>query len=77
VRPASFTLPFYNHFLLPESQLDRLEVVLVQPRNPLNMGAAARAMANFGLKRLSVVGAYAPHWQEARSAVGAEPLLKR
>jgi len=25
-----------------------LRVVLVAPRNPLNIGAAARAMANFG-----------------------------
>ena len=38
----------YNHLLLTPEQLDRLEVVLVSPRNPLNIGAAARAMANFG-----------------------------
>ena len=29
-------------------------VVLVRPRNPLNIGAAARAMANFGLQDLMV-----------------------
>jgi tRNA/rRNA methyltransferase len=34
---------------------DRLEIVLVSPRNPLNIGAAARAMANFGFSRLAVV----------------------
>ena len=34
-----------------ESQRDRIEVVLVSPRNPLNIGAAARAMANFGFRR--------------------------
>jgi len=28
-------------------ELDRLRVVLVSPRNPLNIGAAARAMSNF------------------------------
>ncbi len=33
-------------------------------------------MANFGFSRLSVVAAYAPHWREARSAVGAPELLR-
>ena len=33
-------------------------------------------MANFGLTHLSVVAPYAPHWREARSAVGAPELLK-
>jgi TrmH family RNA methyltransferase len=66
----------YNHFLLTEVQRDRLEVVLVSPRNPLNIGAAARAMANFGFSRLAVVAPYAPHWREARSAIGAPGLLE-
>jgi TrmH family RNA methyltransferase len=48
----------------------------VSPRNPLNIGAAARAMANFGFARLSVVSPFTPHWVEARSAVGAEGLLQ-
>jgi tRNA/rRNA methyltransferase len=68
--------PHYNHFLPPESQRDRLDVVLVSPRNPLNIGAAARAMANFGFERLAVVAPYAPNWREARSAVGAPELLQ-
>ena len=51
--------------------------MLVSPRNPLNMGAAARAMANFGFARLAVVAPYAPHWREARSAVGAPQLLRQ
>lgn len=34
-------------------------------------------MANFGFKWLNVVAPYGPHWQEARSAVGAETLLCR
>ncbi len=55
---------------------DRIDVVLVSPRNPLNIGAVARAMANFGLERLAVVDPYAPHWREARSAVGAPQLLR-
>ena len=60
--------------LLPD-QRDRIEIVLVSPRNPLNIGAAARAMANFGFPRLTVVAPYAPHWREAKSAVGAPGLL--
>jgi TrmH family RNA methyltransferase len=62
--------------LLDPSQRDRLDVVLVSPRNPLNIGAAARAMANFGCARLAVVAPFEPHWQEARSAVQAEDLLR-
>jgi TrmH family RNA methyltransferase len=52
-----------------------LRVVLVAPRNPLNIGAAARAMANFGCTRLRVVNPYEVAFREARSAVGAAPLL--
>jgi len=66
---------FYNESVLTEAQRDRIEVVLVSPRNPLNIGAVARAMANFGFARLAVVSAYEPHWREARSAVGAPQLL--
>ena len=50
-------------------------MVLVSPRNPLNIGAVARAMANFGFSHLTVVASYEPHWREARSAVGAPELL--
>ena len=50
-------------------------VVLVRPRNPLNIGAAARAMSNFGARRLRLVNPYAPGFREARSAVGASDLL--
>jgi TrmH family RNA methyltransferase len=52
-------------------------VVLVRPRNPLNIGAAARAMANFGLHELVVVAPFEPTWQEARTAaVGAERVIE-
>jgi tRNA/rRNA methyltransferase len=54
---------------------DRLRVVLVDTRNPLNIGAAARAMSNFGFLRLRVVNPYEVAFREARSAVGAAPLL--
>ncbi|MGB6974551.1 MAG: RNA methyltransferase [Terracidiphilus sp.] len=67
----------YNVGLLPAGQSDRVDVVLVSPRNPLNTGAAARAMANFGFSRLAVVAPYAPHWREAQSAVGAPHLLQQ
>jgi TrmH family RNA methyltransferase len=61
--------------LLTPAQRDRISIVLVSPRNPLNIGAVARAMANFGFAHLSVVAPYEPHWREARSAVGAPELL--
>jgi tRNA/rRNA methyltransferase len=54
---------------------DRLRVVLVAVRNPLNIGAAARAMSNFGFSRLRVVNPYEAAFREARSAVGASELL--
>ncbi len=50
-------------------------MVLVAPRNPLNIGAAARAMSNFGFLHLRVVNPYEVAFRQARSAVGAEPLL--
>jgi TrmH family RNA methyltransferase len=53
-----------------------MDVVLVSPRNPLNIGAAARAMANFGFRRLSIVAPFAMNWMEAKSAVGAPDLLR-
>src|SRR6202046_4709740 len=49
---------------------------MVSTRNPLNIGAAARAMANFGFARLCVVNPYDVAFREARSAVGAAPLLQ-
>jgi len=61
--------------LLTHVQRERLEVVLVSPRNPLNIGAVARAMANFGFAHLIVAAPYAPHWREAKSAVGAPEVL--
>jgi TrmH family RNA methyltransferase len=63
-------------FLLTSDEHDRLGVVLVSTRNPLNIGAAARAMSNFGFRRLRVVNPYDPAFQEARSAVGASAVLR-
>jgi TrmH family RNA methyltransferase len=63
---------------LPTSfELDGLVVVLVRPRNPLNIGAAARAMSNFGAHQLRLVNPFAEGFREARSAVGASDLLAK
>ena len=59
--------------IVPE--FDRLRVVLVAARNPLNIGAAARAMSNFGFSHLRVVNPYEVAFREARSAVGASAVL--
>jgi tRNA C32,U32 (ribose-2'-O)-methylase TrmJ len=49
--------------------------VLVATRNPLNIGAVARAMSNFGFFWLYLVNPFEPSFLEARSAVGAAELL--
>lgn len=43
-------------------------IVLVHSRNSLNMGAAARAMANFGLDDLVLVAPYEEAWRTVREA---------
>jgi TrmH family RNA methyltransferase len=48
---------------------------MVATRNPLNIGAAARGMANFGFSQLRVVNPYEVAFREAKSAVGAAPVL--
>jgi tRNA/rRNA methyltransferase len=63
-------LPATPHF-------ERLHVVLVDPRNPLNMGAAARAMSNFGFRGLRVVNPYEVAFREARSARGGSEVLAK
>jgi TrmH family RNA methyltransferase len=57
------------------TELDHLQVILVSSRNALNIGAAARAMSNFGFRHLSVVNPYEPSYREARSAIGAADVL--
>jgi tRNA/rRNA methyltransferase len=59
------------------TQSDNLRVVLVSTRNPLNIGAAARAMSNFGFLSLRVVNPYEVAFREARSAVGASAVLQK
>ena len=57
------------------NKFDNMRVVLVAARNPLNIGAAARAMSNFGFSQLRVVNPYQVAFREARSAVNATDLL--
>lgn len=54
-----------------------MRLVLVRARNPLNIGAAARAMANFGFDDLVLVAPYADGWQRARSARAGAAVLQR
>ncbi len=56
---------------------DPLRIVLVSPRNPLNIGAAARAMSNFGFADLRLVNPYDVAFKEARSAVRSRHILER
>ena len=53
-------------------------IILARPRNPDNIGAAARAMANFGLNSLAVVDPHIPVWREtaetAAMAGSGEPV---
>lgn len=62
--------------MLTAVERDGLRIVLVRSRNPLNIGAAARAMTNFGFRHLRVVEPYETGFREARSAVDAEPVLQ-
>src|ERR1700732_4154191 len=72
-RPSAHAL---ECIAMPASaELDRLRIVLVAARNPLNIGASARAMSNFGCRHLRVVSPYEAGFREARSAVGASAVF--
>jgi tRNA/rRNA methyltransferase len=53
-----------------------LRVVLVSPRNPLTIGAAARAISNFGFSDLALVNPYEVSFRDAVSAVGAGAVMQ-
>ena len=53
----------------------RLAVVLVGARNPSNIGAAARAIRDFGFSDLRVVNEYAPPFEAALVQSRAAPVL--
>ncbi len=54
-----------------------MSVVLVAPRNPLNIGAAARAMSNFGFTDMRLVKPYDVAFREAKSAVNSGYILEQ
>lgn len=57
--------------------LQHIEIVLVEPQTPGNIGAAARAMKNFGLSRLKLVNPCDHLSKEARiMAVKSEDILE-
>jgi TrmH family RNA methyltransferase len=61
--------------VLTSEQIEKMRIVMVRTRNPLNVGAAARAMSNFGFLNLRMVRPFDAAFREARSAVDAEPVL--
>jgi tRNA/rRNA methyltransferase len=61
--------------MLTPEELDRIHIVLVRARNPNNIGAAARAMHDFGLRHLRVVNDFPVPFESARSAVDASEVL--
>ena len=66
--------------MLSADARDRLAVVLVGARNPQNIGAAARAMQDFGFTDLRIVNEFAPPFEAARleasSAVRADEVMR-
>ncbi len=61
--------------MLNHAERDRCCVVLVRARNSSNIGAAARAMRDFGFAHLRVVNEFTPPFEGARSAVDAADVL--
>ena len=71
--------------MLSTEARSRLVVVLVGARNPQNIGAAARALQDFGFSDLRIVNAFGAPFEaaqlevtqlEARSAVGAGEVMR-
>jgi len=61
--------------MLNDEQRDRFCVVLVRARNSSNIGAAARAMRDFGFMHLRAVNEFLPPFEAARSAVDASEVM--
>ena len=61
--------------MLSRGDLDRIVVVLVRARNPSNIGAVARAMHDFGFRRLRVVNEFQMPFEAAKSAVDAGAVM--
>jgi TrmH family RNA methyltransferase len=74
-----FTI-LYSLFMLSAAARSRLAVVLVGARNPANIGAAARALHDFGFSDLRIANDFAPPLEAAqleatKSAVSAQHIL--
>ena len=55
---------------------EHIRIILVRPQSPGNIGSAARAMRNMGLRHLALVAPERfPHPEARMMACGAEPLL--
>ncbi len=55
-----------------------INIILVRPKFPENIGAVARAMKNMGLHRLAIVNGCSPlHMNAYKLASGAEEILER
>lgn len=58
--------------------LDHINILLVRPRFPENIGSVARAMKNMGIHRLVIVDGCSPlHMNAFKLASGAEEILER
>lgn len=59
------------------SALDNIAILLIEPQGPRNVGSVARAMKNFGLRDLRIVGAIDIARDECRQmAAGAHDVLE-
>lgn len=59
-----------------ESLHSRVRIVLVEPQHPGNVGAAARALKNMGLSKMSLVSPqHYPHPEASALAAGAADVL--
>jgi TrmH family RNA methyltransferase len=61
--------------MLTPQELDRIAIVLVRARNPNNIGAAARAMYDFGFSTLRLANDFPVPFEAARSAIDASAVL--
>lgn len=75
--PPRFSVKVWLSVVNSSDPLANVRLVLVAPRNPLNIGAVARVMSNLGFSHLRVVNPYDIAFREAKSAVGAGHLLQR
>ncbi|MEO0368405.1 MAG: RNA methyltransferase, partial [Pseudomonadota bacterium] len=58
--------------------LQHINVVLVEPTHPGNIGAVARAMKTMGINRLRMVKPKKfPHYEATKRAAGADDVLER